>query len=282
MNTNIENLLFYVNYNSSMSAKNLFQIIVIVFLFISCSEVEQFPPKQFQKANPEEVKLNGKLFSSFPEKSDSTAIENYSNEFNSILQLKTYYDENNAGFKLENLEEAWNELQIKSETFGFEDVKKWIEITGFLMEITRDNKYADELEKTFYLSSQGFSEPVFLKIEEFIIPWIFTKNVDHIQVNLFVNSTIKYEHTLKGAVEITQETSYPELGKVQIQFKMENKRYIELFIRIPEWAQNVSIVEKGVKYVATPGTYAQIVRKWKEGDVVEIEFSTNNKPDWMK
>jgi DUF1680 family protein len=62
---------------------------------------------------------------------------------------------------------------------------------------------------------------------------------------------------------------------------METKRYIELFIRIPEWAEEATVIEKGVKYVATPGSYCQITRKWSEGDMVEINFPTEKMPEYL-
>ena len=79
-------------------------------------------------------------------------------------------------------------------------------------------------------------------------------------------------------MEITQETNYPESGKILIKFKMENKRYIELFIRIPEWAEGATVTEKGVKYVATSGSFCQIARKWNEGDFVEVNLPVDKMP----
>jgi len=53
---------------------------------------------------------------------------------------------------------------------------------------------------------------------------------------------------------------------------MEEIRYIEISIRIPDWARNATVTEKNVKYVATPGSYCFIARKWNSGDVIEIAF----------
>jgi hypothetical protein len=255
-----------------------------LFLFVvSCSQDDQFPAKRFERADQESVVLTQSFISNTNIKKDTSNFNNNDfKEFDSLMVQKTFYDDRNPGFNLNKFSGYWNKLKRHENNFNFENTKKWIEYTGFLLEVTGDGVYADELEETVFKSFARFNHDQYKEIESLIVPWIYTKNVDHIQVNLFVNSTIKYEHTLKGAVEISQETSYPESGKVKIQFKMENKRYIELYIRIPAWAENISIVEKGVKYVAIPGTYSQIVRKWKEGDVVEIEFTTNNRPAWMK
>jgi hypothetical protein len=213
---------------------------------------------------------------------DSVQGNNFENELDGLIQFKIWYEEQNTSFDLVKLEILWSNLQNKSSDFNLNELKSWIEITGFLLEITAKDEYAEELETIVYQVASGFSESEINEIENLLIPFIFTKNVDHIYVNLFVNSTVKYEHTLKGAVEITQETDIPESGKVQIKFKMENKRYIELYIRIPEWAVGATVVEKGVKYVAVPGTYCPIARKWKEGDFVEITFPSGKIPASIK
>jgi DUF1680 family protein len=63
---------------------------------------------------------------------------------------------------------------------------------------------------------------------------------------------------------------------------METKRYIELWIRIPEWAHNASVTVKGVKYLSQPGSYSRVAKQWKEGDVVEVELPLQNVPGYLK
>jgi hypothetical protein len=262
-----------------MVLKNFYIFCSLVFLFFSCTQKEQFLAKKSERVALENLVLNSPLiqvnqFST----ADSVVENNFENELNGLIQFKIWYEEQNTSFDLAKLESLWSNLQNKSNSFNLNELKSWIEITGFLLEITANVRYAQELETIVYQVASGFSESEINEIENLLIPFIFTKNVDHIYVNLFVNSTVKYEHTLKGAVEITQETEFPESGKVQIKFKMENKRYIELYIRIPEWAEGATVVEKGVKYVAVPGTYCPIARKWKEGDFVEITFPSEKIP----
>ncbi len=266
----------------------IFGIIFSSFLFVllsclSCTQNEQFPVKKSEKVALQNVVLRNPViqinqFST----ADSLPENNFINELNRFFQFKLWYEAQNPGFDLEKLVSLWSNLQNKSSDFNLNEVKKWIEVTGFLLEVTANEKYAAELETIVYQSSTKFSESEIREIENLLIPFIFTKNVDYIYVNLFVNSAVKYGHTLKGAVEITQETEFPESGEVQIKFKMENNRYIELYIRIPEWAEGATVTEKGVKYVAVPGTYCPIARKWKEGDFVEITFPFEKIPASIK
>ena len=245
----------------------------LLLVIFSCNQKDKFPVKLTEKVPSENVVLNQPLF---PDNSsgliDSIQKNDLGKEMNELLGCKQFYEDRNEQFDLVKLENLWNNLKSERENFSFESVSDWIEITGFLLEITGKELYAQELENVVYQSSATFSEAELRQIEKLIVPWIFTKNVDHIHVNLFVNATVKYNHTLKGAVEITQESNFAESGKVQIKFKMEQKRYIELFVRIPEWADGATVVEKGVKYVAIPGSYSQITRKWSTGDFVEVKL----------
>ena len=244
---------------------------LLITVLFSCTRSEQFPTKNFEKVDSNMVVLNR----SFNSKDrtivkDSVRNDYFQKELENLLMFKKMYDDRNKQFNLADLENLWNNLKNERRIFKLENVNQWIEFTGFLLEITGGERYAQELEETFYWGATSFSEKEFREIENHLIPFIYTKNVDHIRVNVFANSTIKYEHTLKGAVEITQDTDYPESGKILVKFKMGEKRYIELFIHIPDWAAGATVAEKGVKYVAPPGGYSQIIRKWDDGDFVEV------------
>ena len=262
-----------------MSIKSGTFYVILFFMFSSCSQSEKFPVRLSEKVAPENIVLNNTIFPVYSAVVvDSVQKNDFSKELNELLVYRQFYENRDEKFDLNVLENLWINLEKSSTEFNAVNISDWIEITGFLFEITSNEKYTNELENVLNQSSASLSENEMKTIEMQLVPYIFTKNVDHIHVNLFANATIKYNHTLDGAVEITQETNYPESGKILIKFKMENKRYIELFIRIPEWAEGATVVEKGVKYVAAPGSYCQIARKWSEGNVVEINLPIEKMP----
>lgn len=264
-----------------MSIKSVAFWIALLFVFLSCTKSDKFPVKKSEKAASENVFLNQSFFPSSV-LMDSVQKNDFGIELNELLTYKQFYENRDEQFDLIQLENLWNKLKVETKNFDFESVSGWIEITGFLLEITGKELYAQELENVVNKSSMLYAGDNLQIIEKLLVPWIFTKNVDHIHINLFANATIKYNHSLKGIVEITQETNYPESGKIQIKFKMETKRYIELFIRIPEWAEEATVTEKGVKYVATPGSYCQITRKWNTGDFVEVNLPKEKIPISLK
>ncbi len=254
-----------------MFSKNCFGIALLILFAISCGRKGQFPEKRSEKTANECVFLNDTLFSRYNFSGvDSGFTKSFKNELHELMVYKQDYELKNTAFDLPELEQKWNGIKGEFKNPDFESTAKWIEITGFLFELTEKAIYAEELENTHAQSAGQFAGPENRKIESLIKPWIFTKNLDNIHVNLYVNATIKYNHSLNGSVEITQETAYPGPGKVNIRFKMEESRYIELFVRIPGWAEGATVTEKNVKYLATPGSYCQITRKWKDGDFVEV------------
>lgn len=261
----------------------MFLILSILSVFlISCNQ-NTFPEPVTQKVNQDIVKLNDVFFETPVAKRDSVSGEKkYEFRLDSLMSFLNKYNEKSEDFNLQHFKENWNGAheRIMAVDVGTETAKKWFKTTGLLFELTGEAKYSEELERVIYTGfKRNFTER---EIEQVAEPYVFTKNADHIHVNLFIPSEISYSHTLGGDVKIRQETAYPESGSIHVHFSMTEKRYIELFIRIPSWAEDASVVVKGVKYFAPPGSYSKIAKKWKEGDVVEIEFPISKKPDYLQ
>jgi hypothetical protein len=205
-----------------------------------------------------------------PGSTDSLPEQNISTELQQLKSFISKYENRDVDFSVEKMESLWEVEKNKIAFTGLETVSAWIEVTGFLLEITGKPVYAEALHQLSKLDNPALSNSDFKLAEQELIPFIFTKNVDHIFVNVFVNSSVEYVHSLDGKVKITQESKGSD--GLLLKFNMDQKRYIEVNILIPTWATNATVIEKNVKYVATPGEYCLIARKWKEGDFVEIHF----------
>ena len=255
--------------------------ILSVFL-ISCNQ-NKFPEKVTQKVNPDNVKLNDVFFESEAAGRDTTqGGKKYEFRLDSLMSFLKKYEEKTSGCNIENFEESWDSTleRVRTVDIGVETAKKWFRASGLIFELSGEAKYSEELERLVYTSfKRNLTEN---EIESFTKPYVFTKYVDHIHVNLFIPSEISYSHSMGGDVKIWQETDYPESGSVFLKFSMTDKQYIELFVRIPSWAEDASVGVKGVKYIAPPGGYCKIAKKWKEGDVVEIEFPISKRPDYLR
>jgi len=119
--------------------------------------------------------------------------------------------------------------------------------------------------------------------------YVYAQRNGILYVNLFVGDTAKII-VENNSVEIKQETRYPWEGVVKITIDPERSAEFTLNIRIPGWAQNLPVPSDLYRYMrkrnedvkltvnGNPFTmdiergYARIRRRWRRGDVVELDF----------
>lgn len=245
-------------------------VVVLLLFFISCSQQNNFPELLSEKVDINAVELTAEL----PINTSISSKEKIE-EINELIQFKADFQEKNVVFNLENFRKIWIDIyrNLDISASDITDLNNWFEITGFLFEITGEERVAAELER---LALSGYIKNVELA------PFVFTKNVDHIFTNIYTPAKIEYNHTTGGNVKIELVSDYPKSGKVELKFEMTERRYIEVNIRIPDWAEGATVTVKRVKYFAAPGTYCKIAKKWKEGDLVEIQFPDDRIPEFLK
>ena len=127
------------------------------------------------------------------------------------------------------------------------------------------------------------------RLTESVGNYVYARSEDGIFVNLFVGNTGTF--LLKNRkIQLKQETNYPWEGNVKIIVDPEKTTGFKLAIRIPGWAvdapvpgntyhylnddnEAVSLSLNGepVTYIMEKG-YAVISRKWKKGDIVELNL----------
>ncbi len=161
-----------------------------------------------------------------------------------------------------------NKSQILSDTMASSKIilQKWSELNMNLLKLTGEVRFADALESLIYDSREAVLSESELKSV------IYTHVYDQIFVNLFGSSSLTHQHTTGGIIKLTQETKFPESNEIILSCECSDTRYLDVFIRIPEWAVNPTVNHGNVKYVARPGEYCQISRKWKNGDVFVIQL----------
>jgi uncharacterized protein len=94
---------------------------------------------------------------------------------------------------------------------------------------------------------------------------------DALYVNLFIASTLDWKE--KG-ITLRQITSFPETGKVRLEIEAASPKDFALNIRHPGWAAtaSVSINRIGLEPGRKPGSFITLNRRWKPGDVVEVDL----------
>ena len=143
------------------------------------------------------------------------------------------------------------------------EFQKWTELNIDLLKLTGEVMFGDALEKQIYQSKPVVTEQLLKSI-------IYTHHYDQIFVNLFVSSALTHYHTTGGTVKLIQKTDFPESNEITLKCETDDVRYLDVFIRIPEWAVNPKVTHGNVKYVAHSGEYCQISRKWNDGDEIQV------------
>jgi DUF1680 family protein len=103
--------------------------------------------------------------------------------------------------------------------------------------------------------------------------YAYAKREDAIVVNLY--GANRLSTTLKGQlVELEQRTNYPWDGRILIEVVAAPKDVIAISLRIPGWAEGAAIRVNGtaLESAPRPASYAEIRRRWSQGDVVDLEL----------
>jgi uncharacterized protein len=101
---------------------------------------------------------------------------------------------------------------------------------------------------------------------------IYFKSTDNraLYVNLFVPSTLTWP---ERQIVLRQQTSFPRADSTRLT--LTGGGAFELHVRVPRWATrgfNVTINGREQTIPAVPGTYLNLHRDWKDGDVIELRL----------
>jgi DUF1680 family protein len=100
---------------------------------------------------------------------------------------------------------------------------------------------------------------------------IYFHSDDSLFVNLFIASELDW--AAKG-LRVTQATSFPDEEGTQLTVRPKAPMRMRLKLRHPSWCARMSIAVNGKpqSIASTPGSYAEIDRTWRDGDVVSVRL----------
>lgn len=188
--------------------------------------------------------------------------------------------------------------------YGFVEtcsVMSWIQLNRELLRLTGEAVYAEEIERAAYNSLLGAMAPngedwcyytfpngrrVYtsemkcckssgaMALEELGPAAYAVHGARDVSVNLYGPSEARLRLRGAGYVSLQQRTTYPFDGDVEIVVSPEAPAEFGLSVRIPSWAKDASIAinREPSKIAVTPGTFAEIRRRWQAGDVVTLSF----------
>lgn len=111
--------------------------------------------------------------------------------------------------------------------------------------------------------------------------FIYAHQKDTLYVNLFIPSQLTWKD--KG-VTLTQETRFPDNGKITLRIDKAPKKAFTLKIRQPKWAahsndyllkingKNQSFTQGKRESYTAGDNYLSLHRKWKKGDIITFEL----------
>jgi len=178
-----------------------------------------------------------------------------------------------------------------------------------MLRATGEAKYADLMERTLYnailsgLSQEGkhyfYQNPLvsygatrrkqwyvaaccppnlarfFASLESYI----YGENAGNIRVHQYIGGKARFQMP-EGEVALNVDSGLPFEGTVKIRLSLEAPMRFALHLRQPEWTPRFDVEINGDdhKHEPAPGTYLDITREWKDGDVVEISLQMRPRP----
>jgi hypothetical protein len=174
-------------------------------------------------------------------------------------------------------------------------------LTRYLLRVTRDSRYGDSMERvmyntilgakpleadgrTFYYSDYNFkgskvysphrwpccSGTMTQVAADYRINTYF-RDAGGVYVNLYIPSTLRWEQG-RAQIMLTQKSEYPYDSHVQFEVTASKHAEFAIHLRIPAWAEGASVSVNGKREAASVGSFAQVHRKWKTEDRVDLEL----------
>jgi DUF1680 family protein len=183
----------------------------------------------------------------------------------------------------------------------------WLQLSQYLLELTGDTRYADEMEKLiwnqvfaeqtidgdgnrYFTPPNGFKPNGYFRPDgpdcctgsghrlQSILPGFIyavgsvAKNTV-VYVNQFVPSLVTLPLNNNVKLVLTQEGNYPGGDNMTITVSHATPVYYSLAIRVPAWCGSPKVLVNGKPVKAVlPGKYAVIARQWKAGDKIALQF----------
>ncbi|MDD4101760.1 MAG: glycoside hydrolase family 127 protein [Kiritimatiellae bacterium] len=103
---------------------------------------------------------------------------------------------------------------------------------------------------------------------------VYYKTPDGLAVNLYTPSQAKLALENNISLAVRQSTSYPGDSSVRLTLEPSPPATFTLRLRIPAWASGASATVNGASLegAPVPGTFFDIRRLWKAGDLVDLEL----------
>ena len=112
--------------------------------------------------------------------------------------------------------------------------------------------------------------PNIARLIAYVPGMLYARSGEGVYVVLYAASRARVE-VGGGAVELVQRTRYPWEGVVEVEVRPEGVDEFSLYLRVPSWARSARVEVNGRGAgPARPGSFFEVRRRWREGDVVRL------------
>ncbi|MFB9291841.1 aceric acid hydrolase [Persicitalea jodogahamensis] len=204
-------------------------------------------------------------------------------------QLPNFTAHNETCANIGNVLWNWRMLQITGdakfadvvELALYNSVLSGINLQGNKFLYTNPLAYSDALpfqqrwskDRQSYISKSNCCPPNAVRTIAEVSQYAYSLSDEGVYVNLYGGNALDTKFK-KDNLKILQTTDYPWDGKIRIQLTEVPADPFGLFLRIPSWCTGarLSLNGKVQSMELAPGTYAQLMRTFKAGDVVELDL----------
>ncbi|MCD0489379.1 glycoside hydrolase family 127 protein [Pedobacter sp. MC2016-14] len=217
-----------------------------------------------------------------------TEVQKIHQAFGRDYQLPNFTAHNETCANIGNVLWNWRMLQITGDA-KYADVMELALHNSVLSGISLDGKkflytnplsYSDDLpfqqrwskDRVPYIGLSNCCPPNVVRTIAEVGDYAYSISDKGLWFNLYGGNKINTKLNDGSKVSLSQETNYPWDGNIKIQVKETGNKAYSMFFRIPGWTANAQLKVNGKteSINLTPGTYAELNRKWKKGDQVEL------------
>ena len=134
-----------------------------------------------------------------------------------------------------------------------------------------------------YIALSNCCPPNLARTMAEVSDYMYSLSPKGLWVNLYGGNTLSTHLPDKSLLRLSQQTNYPWDGKVTITLQQAPTNPFSIYLRIPGWCKGASLTVNGQPIQSanrssvpasalTSGTYAEIHRSWKRGDVITLNL----------
>jgi DUF1680 family protein len=219
-----------------------------------------------------------------------TDVQKVHQAYGRDYQLPNFTSHNETCANIGNVLWNWRMLQATGkaqyadvmELALYNSVLSGINLSGRNFLYTNPMSYSDALpfsqrwskNRVPYIKLSNCCPPNVVRTIAEVADYAYSVSDKGLYLNLYGGNALNT--TLKDGTKISldQQTEYPWNGKISITLKQVPGKPYAMHFRIPGWSSGASLSVNGqaVNSSLTPGEYAEVSRKWKAGDKIELNL----------